>query len=422
MSRKDIRIGPAAEDFIWAVGIEDTFVPQARPGHRALDEYELVGHYEHWHQDLALAGIVGAQAIRWGVPWYRVEPAPGVFDWTWTDQVIPYLVEELGIVPIVDLMHYGCPFWLEREFDNPDYPQAVARYARAFAERYRGLVEWYTPLNEAFINALWCGKRGSWPPYLTGDRGFVRVMLQLACGIINTVNALKQVDGSVKMIHVEATGLRRIANEDLRVLLLDNQHRGYLSYDLISGQVGREHYLYKWLLEHGAQADELEAITSQRISLDAIGLNFYPQWSTQQIHINTQGKIAYRLVERDGAGFEQLIQDYYDRYKVPLIITETSAFGTHAVRARWLAASLGAIKKLRGRGVPVHGYTWFPLFTMYKWNYRRGRLPLERYRFELGMFQLAKGNEEPRFRPTPLVQEYQRYIQNPAQAVGDLNL
>ena len=182
MSREGIRIGAGAEDFIWAVGIEDTFVPQTCPGHRALDEYELVGHYDHWREDLALAGQVGAQAIRWGIPWYRVEPVRGVFDWSWTDQVIPYLVEELEITPIIDLMHYGCPFWLEREFDNDQYPQAVASYAAAFAQRYHSLIHWYTPLNEAFVNALLCGKRGSWPPYLRGDHGFVRIMLQLCAG------------------------------------------------------------------------------------------------------------------------------------------------------------------------------------------------------------------------------------------------
>lgn len=422
MSRKDIRIGTAAQDFIWAVGIEDTFVPQTRPGHRALDEYELVGHYEHWRQDLALVGEIGAQAIRWGVPWYRVEPQQGKFDWSWTDAVIPYLVEELGVTPIIDLVHYGCPFWLDREFDNPAYPQAVAAYAAAFAERYRGLVHWYTPLNEAFINALWCGKRGNWPPYLKGDAGFVRVMLQLVRGIIQTVNALKQVDALSTMVHVEATGLGRVAHEDLHKLALHNQHRGYLSYDLLAGKVNPNHYLYAWLVDHGAKPDELVAIANARISLDAIGLNFYPQWSTQQIHINSKGKIAYRLVEKDGAGFEQLLQDYYDRYTVPLFVTETSAFGANAVRSRWLAASTGAVKNLRARGVPVVGYTWFPLFTMYKWNYRRGKLPLERYRFDLGLYQLAKGNDEPRFCATPLVQAYQKLIQNPAQAIGDLNI
>jgi hypothetical protein len=61
-------------DFIWATGIEDTFVPQTKVGHRALDEYELMGPYEHWREDLALACEVGVRAIRWDVPWYRVEP------------------------------------------------------------------------------------------------------------------------------------------------------------------------------------------------------------------------------------------------------------------------------------------------------------------------------------------------------------
>ncbi len=76
-----IQLGPSSSDFIWASGIENTFVPQTRPGHRALDEYRLMGHYEHWREDLALARGLGLQALRWGVPWYRVEPLPGEFDW-----------------------------------------------------------------------------------------------------------------------------------------------------------------------------------------------------------------------------------------------------------------------------------------------------------------------------------------------------
>ncbi len=415
-----MRLGSAPEDFIWAVGIEDTFVPQTRRGHRALDEYELVGHYAHWREDLALARKVGARAIRWGVPWYRVQPAREVFDWSWTDQVIPYLVNELGIVPIVDLMHYGCPFWLEREFDNPDYPRAVAAYAAAFARRYRDLVHWYTPLNEPFINALMCGKRGEWPPYLSGDSGFVRVMLQLARGIIETVNALKQSAPGARMVHVEATGLRRILQDELRELALLEQHRGYLSYDLITGQITREHPLFQWLLEHGAGAQELEQLARGKIALDAIGLNFYPQWSTRQIHLDAQGRLKYRLVEKDGAGFSELLQDFYTRYQVPMIVTETSAFGANRLRARWLAASVAAIKNLRAGGVPIHGYTWFPLFTMYKWNYRRGRLPLERYRFDLGLFQLNTQEDGPRFLETPLVEQFVSYVNNPKEAVGDL--
>ena len=228
-----------------------------------------------------------------------------------------------------------------------------------------------------------------------------------ARGIIHTVNSIKEIDADAKMVHVEATGLARVAQDDLRDLVLHNQHRGYLSDHLISGQVAPDHFLYRWLVEHGATVEELAAIASDRIALDVIGLNFYPQWSTQQIYVNSKGKIVNRLIEKDGAGFEQLIQDYSDRYRIPLFVTETSAFGAHAQRSRWLAASLSAIRTLRGRGVAVHGYTWFPLFTMYKWDYRRGTLPLAKYRFELGLYQLDGQNGNARFRPTPLVQEYQ---------------
>ena len=72
--------GRSANDFLWAGGIEDTFVPQARPGHRPLDEYELMGHYEHWREDLDLSTDLRLKALRWGITWYKVEPEPGKFD------------------------------------------------------------------------------------------------------------------------------------------------------------------------------------------------------------------------------------------------------------------------------------------------------------------------------------------------------
>ena len=70
------------------LGIEDTFVPQARPGERAIDEYELTEHYGRYREDFALAAGVGATVLRWGVPWYRVAPEPGRWDWDWTDRAV----------------------------------------------------------------------------------------------------------------------------------------------------------------------------------------------------------------------------------------------------------------------------------------------------------------------------------------------
>lgn len=137
---------------------------QEDTGRRRLDELELVGHYEQWREDIDRAAAIGFTAMRCGVPWYRVEPAPGRFDWSWTDQMLEYMVD-LGLRPIADLVHYGTPLWMPDAFADPRYVTRVTAYASAFAERYAGIVRNYTPVNEPGVTALVCGYAGVWPPH-----------------------------------------------------------------------------------------------------------------------------------------------------------------------------------------------------------------------------------------------------------------
>ncbi len=409
-----------AEDFLWAGGIENTFIPQTRNGQRPLDEYELIGHYDHWREDLGLARDLGLKALRWGIPWYKVEPEPGKFDWEWIDRVIPFLVEELKILPVIDLMHYGCPFWMKREFANKSYPKLVARYAAEFAGRYKGLVKWYTPLNEPIINSLMCGMRGLWPPYMRSDRGYIHLMLQLAKGIVRSVDAIKEVDPETVMVHVEATGLTRTVREDLASLASEEDHRGFLCYDLISGRLTHDHLLFSWLVRNGASPDSLDELQQNKISLDVLGLNFYPQWSTKQLYIDKRNRVAFREVEPEGEGFAELIRKYHDRYHVPVMITETSAVGSDDIRAKWLESSISVIKNLRGEGVPVIGYTWFPLFTMIDWRYRFSTEPLENFYLELGLYNLNRNGKKSRWLESPLVAKMKEHTQNSVSSVGHL--
>ena len=108
--------------FTWATGIEDTFIKHPRPGLRSLDEYELTQHYQLWKNDLDLVAATGVQAVRWGIPWHIVQPAKYKWDWEWTDRVLEYLVMVKGITPILDLMHYGTPLWLDNSFINQAIP------------------------------------------------------------------------------------------------------------------------------------------------------------------------------------------------------------------------------------------------------------------------------------------------------------
>jgi beta-glucosidase len=409
-----------AKEFLWAAGIENTFVPQIRAGHRSLDEYELMGHYDHWREDLALAKDLGLNALRWGVPWYKVEPEHKKFDWSWTDQVIPYMVQKLGIDPIIDLMHYGCPFWLKKEFANKNYPHYVADYAAAFAERYKGLIKWYTPLNEPIITALMCGMRGAWPPYMRGDKGYIRIMLQLARGIVRTVEAIKAVEPNALMFHVEAAGLTRTVREDLSSLANEEEHRGYLCFDMISGLIRHDHLLFSWLVRNGTHPEHIADLEKHKITLDVIGLNFYPQWSTKQLYIDSRGRLGFRETEQEGEGFGELIRKYHERFRVPVMITETSAVGSDEIREKWLESSVSTIKGLREQGIPVIGYTWFPLFTMVDWRYRFSTEPIENFYLELGLYHLNRQGAVPRWIESPQVAKMRDYTGNSERVIGKI--
>lgn len=398
------------DGFRWAVGIEDTFVPQvARRTGRVLDEYELTQHYRFWREDLERIASLGVSQVRYGIPWYRVNPRPGAFDWAWTDEVVPYLVQQAGLEPIVDLMHYGCPLWLEREFANPDYPGRVAEYAAAFAERYGDLVRMYTPLNEPRVNAHFCGRASIWPPFLRGWRGYVRVLLALALGMSRTIAALRAVR-DVEIVHVDAA--ERIVTDDPRLAGVVSQAREhqFLAADLVEGLVGHEHPMRTWLMEQGANEADLRWLAANPQRMDVMGVNFYPQWSCRRIEGTPEEPVKRRFY---GAGEDlaAVVSAFHERYGRPVMVTETSEKASVARRARWLDRSVAAVGALRASGVPVVGYTWFPVLSLVAWPYRRGGKAVDEYLFHMGFWDLRPDGAGTLERvETPLADRYRDIV------------
>ena len=121
--------------FYWGVGIENCWIAQTDPqrdgNRRLLDVFLQMQHYDKWKEDLDLVKEVGFNTIRYSVPWYKAEPKPGVYDWSWIDKPVEYLVDKLKILPIMDLIHYGTPAWMADGVIDAAVPRGHRALCRA---------------------------------------------------------------------------------------------------------------------------------------------------------------------------------------------------------------------------------------------------------------------------------------------------
>lgn len=407
----------APETFLWGTGIEDTFItsPWPKTG-RTLDEYELTGHYERWREDVDSMAELGVGMARYGIPWHRVNPQRGAWNWETVDGPLERLLE-LGIEPIVDLVHYGLPSWIERAYLHPDYPYLVAEYASRVAGRFKGRIHAYTPLNEPRITAWYCGRIGWWPPFQRGWRGFVAVMLAVCRGIVETVRALQQVDPDILPVHVDATDLYTTAEADLLPEAAHRQDIVFLALDLVSGRIDESHALHPWLLRHGATAHELDWFQEHAIELPFVGLNLYPMFTAKQLVRGSGGAKRWTMPYASGQILEQLGRLYWERYQCPLFVSETASVGSVRRRQEWLDASINAVQTLRHAGVPMVGYTWWPMFALVTWAYRQGTHPPPYYLKQMGLWDLDESLRRIR---TPLVDSYRALALRGCEGVGEL--
>lgn len=378
--------------FVWGVGIENTNIgwPLAASP-EGLDEYELTAHYAKWESDLELAASIGATAVRYGLPWYRVNPARGVWDWEWSDDVFER-AGQLGLAVIVDLVHYGTPRWLAGSFADPDYPEAVAQYAGAVAARYHASVKQFTPLNEPLVTASFAGARGIWPPHLSGDEGWASVVASIAEGIQLSIHAIRKACPDAGIVHVEATHIWLTSDGSLADEVALRERMNFLPTDLVLGLVDHRHPMRPWLLENGIEEGRLSALEVGGTRPDVIGLNYYPELSAREL-VRQDGRIVGVARDAGTSGLRDVIQSFTERYGLPILVSETGVEGSDDHRVQWLDDAAHALHEMRAEGVDVRGLVWWPLFDFVDWSWATGDQVIEEF------YSLVEGVATPVYPP-----------------------
>ncbi len=216
---------------------------------------------------------------------------------------------------------------------------------------------------------------------------------------------------------MDATDLYETSDPELEPEVSLRQNVVFLALDLISGRVVEKHPLYEWLRARGASAEAIEAFAQAPTPPEVIGLNLYPMFTRKRLLRDAAGRLRIRMPYSEEGLVEGVTRLYWRRYGVPLLISEIATSGSVARRRAWLERSVAAVSRLRADGVPLVGYTWWPMFALVTWAWRQGRRDVADHLLKMGLWELD--SELNRIR-TPVVEAYQRIVSSGAAAVGPL--
>lgn len=362
---------------VWG-GIECTL---NRVGDIYFDQLERNGHLNRL-DDLERFAELGIRTIRYPVQWERIAPN-GVerANWQWIDERLERL-RTLGIKPIVGLVHHGSGP-RHTSLIDASFAEGLAEFAQAVAERYPW-VESYTPVNEPLTTARFSGLYGHWYPHGRDDRTFVRALLMQCRAIILAMQAIRRINPSARLVQTEDLG-RAFSTPNLDYEATFENERRWLSFDLLSGRLNPDHALWNYMQRWSGGRTELEWFLDHHCPPDILGINHYltsERFLDEHLeHYPTQyhagnGQDVYADVDAVHAhsenplplGHYARLSEAWERYKLPLAITEVHLCGTREEQLRWLLEAYNATKNLRQEGVYVSAITAWSLLGAYDWN------------------------------------------------------
>jgi dTDP-4-dehydrorhamnose reductase len=360
---------------LWG-GIECTV---NRVGETYHDQLKFSGHARR-DSDLRALASLRLKSLRYPVLWEHAAPrSEHQVDLRWADRRLA-MIRELGIEPIVGLLHHGSGPSFTSLLD-PQFPQKLAAYAGQVARRYPWLTR-LTPVNEPLTTARFSGLYGHWYPHERSSRAFVRALLAQTWGTVLAMREARRWAPELQLVHTEDLGLVR-STSDLRYQADFENERRFLGLDLLYGRVDRAHPLYGYLRHSGATEAELAAFRENPCVPDVLGFNYYvtgERFLDSRVErypahvVGGNGRQRYADVEavrvcRDGlVGPARLLIEAYQRFRTPVAVTEAHLAGHADEQARWFSFVWQAAEAARRAGVPVKAVTAWALYGSYGWD------------------------------------------------------
>ena len=393
--------GAGAPLELWG-GVECTVV-------RIGDEYrnQLIdtGHASRM-ADLDAMAELGIKAVRYPILWETVAPeVPNELDFTWHDARLKRL-RERGIKVIGGLVHHGSgPRYTD--LLNPNFPALLADYAAKVAQRYPWIETW-TPFNEPLTTARFSCLYGHWYPHHRDINSMLRATLLQCLGVARAMRAIRAVNPAAQLLATEDIG-KSFATRELDYQAEHENERRWLSLDLLAGKVVDGHPFHRWLLNKAASQAELDELANGEATPDIIGFDHYltserfldhrvdrypnvlPGSNGRHRYVDVEATRIDRL--RPHLGPAARLRETWQRYRIPMAVTEVHHGCTREEQVRWLHEMWSDVEAERSRGADIRAVTLWAMFGVVDW---RSLLTRRENAYDVGAFD----TRAPQARPT----------------------
>lgn len=352
-------------------------------------------HYHRYKEDIALLAEMKARAYRFSVSWARILPngkenAAGIAHYhDVIDTCLHY-----GIAPIVTMYHFDLPAALEAQggWNNPATIDAYVAFARVLFREYGDKVPYFLTINEQNVMILagtvvGTGGAGQSAKQLY-QKNHNMMLAQAKVMILCHEMAPSAKIGPAPNINVVYPASSR--PEDYLASREAEAMRNWLYLDL--AVLGR-YNTYAWDILR--KQDSLPEIAPGDMDIlangkpDFISLNYYATMTAEaaapaasdSVTADQQsgfGMDSFRAVKNphlpktpfgwsiDPLGFTTVLKEVYDRYRLPIMISE-NGIGLYETleadgsvhdteRIRYYEAHISALARAVESGVPVFAY------------------------------------------------------------------
>lgn len=349
-----------------------------RTGNAFLDQSCLTGHHDR-AEDIDRIASLGISALRFPLLWERVSPGdPREQDWRWCDARLARLRAH-GVRPIAGLIHHGSgPAWTSLIDDS--FAPGLAAHAAAAARRYPWILDW-TPVNEPLTTARFSALYGCWYPHARDERLFWTALVNQIEAVAMAMAEVRRINPEARLIQTDDLGRTWATARMADQAAFDNTRR-WMTWDLLCGKVTADHPLWERLAAMGL-GERLRRLADAPCPPQIIGVNHYLTSDRFLDHrvadypaevIGGNGRETYadvaamRALEPAPNGLELALRDAWERYRLPLAVTEIHNGCTREEQLRWIAQGWNTCLELARDGIDVRAMTAWALFGNQGWN------------------------------------------------------